>query len=127
MVAARDANLADRPGKRLRLHRISAADVPNADAAEEGASTQASDAYVRFTLMGSWGDEAPWVVTTYKLNEASPAFDGEEYDLPLPPDTGEGPVLQVEVIDKDFGDNEDDLIGEATLPLPDLEASASSP
>lgn len=116
MIDQRAANLQDRAGATLRLHSIAAFDVPDADLNYEG--TGSSDPYVRFTLIGlnKAGEEAPWVVTSFAMNEPNPVYIDEEYLMPLPPDVGKGPVLQVEIIDRDFG-NEDDLLAVGAIRL----------
>ena len=118
MVVTREENLRNRQGGRLRLYAISAQGVPDADADEDDGGGGGSDPYVRFTLLGGKAEDAPWVVTTYMMDDVDPTYLDEEYLLPLPADIGQGPVLQIEMIDKDQGDdNEDDLLGVGAVQL----------
>lgn len=116
MIEQRAVNLQDRAGATLRLHSIAAFDVPDADLDYDG--TGSSDPYVRFTLAGPnrASEEAPWICTSVMMNTPSPVYTDEEYLMPLPPDVGGGPILQVEVIDRDFG-NDDDLLAVGAVRL----------
>lgn len=97
----------------LTLHQISAHDVPNADA--EGLT----DPYVRFTLLGSGKDDAPCVTTRHQLNTLNPTWTGEQYTMCLAERAERPFVLQVQVLDKDFN-QDDEVLCSGTVELEEL-------